>query len=747
MNDLEFALKMLANDPELADLWTHCSGPPTVLGTWSAPQQNDPDSTSKIANLKDIQDKRQFANFWVQVEAVNAGTGVAKQESGKHWLVPVLKHLYCCGYPYYPTSQIIFYKRPKVTSYLSIRPFTFDFSLIGNTPSSPRSDRSVRASALVKTDLDFILQQINISAKVEKLLRDLLQSAIPLEFLKFPTPPVAGTGTKSTSTEAVSSDLQLSKENEEEGKEHQPEESLFDHLKNRSRGRRMRRYQSGTSAEAITSEDYHGVDQLNSFGTSTSTGTTPASFPLLSSFLSAILKNTLRWIILPIHIFLLTIHIILSFISWTLNAPLPTFLGGGKVKHYSAFGRQLDWRIQELCSWPYMWLRTRGRLKNDAFSSSAFICFWGSVCQIAGDFLSGPIIGLLLHAYSAQVLSILHEAGQFLHVDVLRRQIEWLMGLPAGMKLNENLNHTLGSTVLYAIDFWNAITTVLTPFEPLLIIICSIIGLFGTSMILSFFNDLLSTMTVHIQFIHSAFSRLYSLELTAVSALWKLFRGKKRNVLRQRIDSCLYDMDQLLVGTILFTLLFFLFPTIGIYYVFFSFVRILIIGIQAGVWFLLAFLNYFPLFAAVLYFFDPERLPGGIWFEAVSIIDDSTASFLALQSHVTTSKQTELHLSLPGRLRPRPTYIILRVNFSDFCQKSVLILYQNRSVSSGVLFSQYRLVLQKLMAHYSLGKSFQSFLRGQSYPATQTMTHFELVLISLYFFSHFNIMFEIGATK
>lgn len=30
----------------------------------------------------------------------------------------------------------------------------------------------------------------------------------------------------------------------------------------------------------------------------------------------------------------------------------------------------------------------------------------------------------------------------------------------------------------------------------------------------------------------------------ALSALWKLFRGKKRNVLRNRIDSCDYDVDQ-----------------------------------------------------------------------------------------------------------------------------------------------------------------------------------------------------------
>lgn len=50
--------------------------------------------------------------------------------------------------------------------------------------------------------------------------------------------------------------------------------------------------------------------------------------------------------------------------------------------------------------------------------------------------------------------------------------------------------------------------------------------------------------------------------------------GKKRNMLRHRIDSCDYDLDQLLLGTILFTLLTFLFPTIIVYYLTFAAVSI-----------------------------------------------------------------------------------------------------------------------------------------------------------------------------
>ena len=48
--------------------------------------------------------------------------------------------------------------------------------------------------------------------------------------------------------------------------------------------------------------------------------------------------------------------------------------------------------------------------------------------------------------------------------------------------------------------------------------------------------------------------------------------GKKRNVLRHRIDACDYEQDQLLLGTVLFTALVFLFPTTIAYYILFSMV-------------------------------------------------------------------------------------------------------------------------------------------------------------------------------
>lgn len=69
---------------------------------------------------------------------------------------------------------------------------------------------------------------------------------------------------------------------------------------------------------------------------------------------------------------------------------------------------------------------------------------------------------------------------------------------------------------------------------------------------------------------HSNNFRLYSLQVSGLVALWRLFLGRKHNPLRGRVDSCQYSPDQLFVGTLAFTILLFLFPTTFMYYIVFA---------------------------------------------------------------------------------------------------------------------------------------------------------------------------------
>lgn len=129
-------------------------------------------------------------------------------------------------------------------------------------------------------------------------------------------------------------------------------------------------------------------------------------------------------------------------------------------------------------------------------------------------------------------------------------------------------------------------------------------------MSIAMFSDLSSLFTLHIYSFYIASARIFNWQLTIITSLFHLFRGRKRNVLRNRIDSCDYDLDQLLLGTILFTLLFFLLPTVLVFYITFASARMAIISLKAALDTCLAFLNHFPLFALMLRIKDSRRLPG-----------------------------------------------------------------------------------------------------------------------------------------
>ena len=89
-----------------------------------------------------------------------------------------------------------------------------------------------------------------------------------------------------------------------------------------------------------------------------------------------------------------------------------------------------------------------------------------------------------------------------------------------------------------------------------------------------------------------------------------LFTGKKWNFLRSRVDSVEYDVDRLFIGTLLFTIVLFLFPTVLLYYIVFASLRLLVLIIQSFLYGAVALLNSFPFFGLWLYFVKPERLPG-----------------------------------------------------------------------------------------------------------------------------------------
>lgn len=339
------------------------------------------------------------------------------------------------------------------------------------------------------------------------------------------------------------------------------------------------------------------------------------------------------------------------------------------LKDISATAQQVDIRLQQFCYWPIQYVKLRQRKDNwesVITSHPDYIRFYNSLWLVANDVIIGIALGSYIIDNANWVASQINTVLTGWTVEGLQRTISWLMDWPAGLKLNNELAAFLGDLFLWVIENWAACIANLQPYLPHVIYIVGCSSFAGASMPIALFSDLLSILTVHIYSFYIASARIFNWQLTIIISLFHLFRGKKRNVLRNRIDSCDYDLDQLLLGTILFTVLFFLLPTVIVFYLTFASARMLIISMKAGFDTCLAFLNHFPLFALMLRVKDSRRLPGGIRFELRDALtkgpndeDSPAVSYIHLEvcpiiKFMFTKNRSKFLVSSPSRSRSAP---------------------------------------------------------------------------------------------
>ena len=336
------------------------------------------------------------------------------------------------------------------------------------------------------------------------------------------------------------------------------------------------------------------------------------------------------------------------------------------LKDVSATCQQIDIRLQQFCYWPIQYAMLQHRKANWSSiptSHADYIRFYNSLWLVANDVIIGIALGsYIIDNANIAAVQISHLLNVYT-ISGLQRMITWLMGWPAGLKLNNELAAFLGDLFLWVIDYWaSTIKGVVTPLLPRIIYFIGFASFAGASLPIALLSDLLSLLTLHIYSFYIASARIFNWQLTIIASLFHLFRGKKRNVLRNRIDSCDYDLDQLLLGTILFTLLFFLLPTVIVFYLTFASARMTIIVFKAVLDTLLACLNHFPLFALMLRFKDAGRLPGGVHFSLHTSAQTWTPHD-AISSHSSTSEaSTVAYITLSS------APLSLRAIFSQYFQ-------------------------------------------------------------------------------
>ena len=142
----------------------------------------------------------------------------------------------------------------------------------------------------------------------------------------------------------------------------------------------------------------------------------------------------------------------------------------------------------------------------------------------------------------------------------------------------------------------------------------SLLGICGLTCVLSIICDLFSLATIHVFCFYGYAARLYSFQTRSLSALWRLFRGKKWNQLKCRVDSYSYEYDRLFIGGISFTIVVFLLPTVLLYYCVFLLLRLASMLFLLLMRLLIAKLSVAPAYALLLSCLSSRQLVSGLYF-------------------------------------------------------------------------------------------------------------------------------------
>lgn len=301
--------------------------------------------------------------------------------------------------------------------------------------------------------------------------------------------------------------------------------------------------------------------------------------------------------------------------------------------------RQIDLRCQQICYFPVQYLRINKnrmlskllpRVENSKPRINELPCrfypdyirFYNTIWLMINDVSFGLILGAICMEHKGYIVKLLKSSIRYCLYDFVKKITINLAANPFGIKLNAELTHFLSDlfTWINEYSFLN-VTGRLTTEEMLSKVvhfISNVMSCMGATFGLSLLVDFLTLCSFHVLLFYHIINKLYSWQLNAMTNLYYLFRGKKKNKLRQRIDFNYFELDQLLMGTLLFIIMVYLTPTLLAFYISYTILRLCLIYVEIGLESMITLINHFPLFALLLRVKDPKRLPGGISFDISS---------------------------------------------------------------------------------------------------------------------------------
>lgn len=385
-----------------------------------------------------------------------------------------------------------------------------------------------------------------------------------------------------------------------------------------------------------------------------------------------------------------TIQMLTIWIIWILNYEFRNI----KLIDCSHVFRQLDLRLQQINFFPIQFLcyydknilygdsEVLHKLKIPVFNSnlninnSNYINLYNSIWLIFNDVLLGISTWKIIISNFDSIIMFINETiiKKLLFNDFYDLILWVSVNHPAGFKLNTELGQFMGDLFLWTLKFWKFLVADIlmidsdnVVFRPIELNFSYMLGFVGSWNNISAFHKILSQMlkiyvgilchlgftffigciidyfqiiTFHLYCFYFTSTKIYQKQIQIIKSLFQLFCGKKYNVLRNRIDNLnnytyegqFFDIDQLLLGTLLFMILVLLLPTVFAFYLMFFLSRLACIIVVNSIENLLIIINYLPLFVILLKLKNSNRLQGGITFNHLTVSNKTDYLLLSNKS-------------------------------------------------------------------------------------------------------------------
>ncbi len=214
----------------------------------------------------------------------------------------------------------------------------------------------------------------------------------------------------------------------------------------------------------------------------------------------------------------------------------------------------------------------------------AVVCLW----------LLDSLLGMIIIDTNTQLDDIVKYITMYLlgMLKWMRLLLEWLIDVPAGLKLNNQLTGFLSDKLINLLRLWEFFYSVFViHFLDQIVYYILYMRFMGITITLSLLFDFLKFLNLWLICFYIFSLQVVRMHLSTLRSLFRLFMGRKWNPLRKRVDSCCHDPNQLLLGTLFFISLLFLLPTSFMFFGVILSLRIIQYSIQSIIRLFIVFIN------------------------------------------------------------------------------------------------------------------------------------------------------------